>query len=187
VLWIISVYTLIHFNGLSEFVLSNTDYPLQKYKMVGCYNLNSSRWYDKKVYSLKDTYDSHRCFYICNERGYMYAAINEYIPYFLFNTHIYAIYYLQLVTYVTKITIGIIASAAMKHRVQTIRKIKKTVKIVLVTYRNIVVVPVPSVSTKTIGLVSWKYSCSICIVQGWTQLERKFNLGFQLLVINQSV
>jgi len=73
-------YIYKHYNGLSAFLMS-TDYPLRD--MVGCYNLNSSRRYDKIVYTLKETIDSHRCFYICNERGYMYAAVNEYILYYV--------------------------------------------------------------------------------------------------------
>jgi len=128
------------FNCLSSILLS-TDYPLSY--MVGCYNLDTFRHYDKKVYTLKESFDSHRCFYICNERGYVYAAVNEYIPYLLFHTNFYAIYYLQLVTYVNIIDIEIIVSAAMKHRMKTIRKNKTTVENVLMVYRNIAVVPAP--------------------------------------------
>ncbi|XP_050059331.1 uncharacterized protein LOC114123800 isoform X3 [Aphis gossypii] len=63
-LWRLSVYS----TGI-------VDYPLRN--SVGCYNLDSFTRYDKKVYILKETIDSHRCFYICNERGFKYAAVSE--------------------------------------------------------------------------------------------------------------
>uniref|UniRef100_A0A2H8TH86 non-specific serine/threonine protein kinase n=1 Tax=Melanaphis sacchari TaxID=742174 RepID=A0A2H8TH86_9HEMI len=63
-LWRLSVYS----TGI-------VDYPLKN--SVGCYNLDSFSQYDKKVYTLKETIDSHRCFYICNERGFKYAAVSE--------------------------------------------------------------------------------------------------------------
>ncbi|XP_026823481.1 uncharacterized protein LOC113561334 isoform X2 [Rhopalosiphum maidis] len=63
-LWRLSVYS----TGI-------VDYPLKK--SVGCYNLVDFNQYDNKVYTLKETIDSHRCFYICNERGSKYAAVSE--------------------------------------------------------------------------------------------------------------
>ncbi|XP_060876389.1 uncharacterized protein LOC132949489 isoform X2 [Metopolophium dirhodum] len=63
-LWRLSVYS----TGI-------VDYPLRN--LVGCYNLDGFSRYDKKVYILKETIDPHRCFYICNERGYKYVAVNE--------------------------------------------------------------------------------------------------------------
>lgn len=54
-----------------------SDYPLGK--SVGCFNLDVFNSPGKIIHSLKNNIDAHRCFYICNERGYKYSAISEYV------------------------------------------------------------------------------------------------------------
>lgn len=75
----------------------------------------------------------------------------------MYTIHSIVIFYLYckhaFIIYITDI--GIIVSAATKHRVQTNGKNQKNVKNVLETNRNIVVVPNALVSMKTIGLVCY--------------------------------
>ncbi|XP_025406121.1 uncharacterized protein LOC112680294 isoform X2 [Sipha flava] len=63
-LWRLSVYS----TGI-------VDYPLGQ--PVGCFNLVDFKLPGKNINTLKENIDPHRCFYICNERQYKYAAVSE--------------------------------------------------------------------------------------------------------------
>lgn len=48
---------------------------------IGCFKLDRYNIQGKKIQHLKETRNSRRCFYICNERGYKYTAVSdEYVP-----------------------------------------------------------------------------------------------------------
>jgi len=53
------------------------DYPIGSF--IGCFNSDSFNQNGKKISKLKENDNSNRCFYICHERRYKYAAISGYV------------------------------------------------------------------------------------------------------------
>ncbi|VVC27971.1 Hypothetical protein CINCED_3A001078 [Cinara cedri] len=60
---------------LSIYATGIVDYPIGNY--VGCFHLDKSNQSAKEIQGFESSLDSHRCYYICNERGYRFSEIGD--------------------------------------------------------------------------------------------------------------
>lgn len=65
------------------------DYPLGD--LVGCFKLDQFNQSSKNIIKAISI-ESKKCFHICNERGYKYSAVSEYVFDIIFINNIFLLY-----------------------------------------------------------------------------------------------